>query len=49
LDDIRYPERLPLLQHLAHCQWHHTEIQDGSFWEQLYPKSGERLCDLSFS
>ena len=45
MDDIKYPDRLKLLQHLAHCQWHYTEIIDGSFWEQLYPQSGERLMD----
>lgn len=46
LDDIRYPDRLPLFQYLAHCQWDETEIATGKFWEHIYPMRGPKLCEL---
>jgi len=43
--EVCYPDRLPFLHYLAHCQWHYDEIENGSFWKQLYPMSGPRLCE----
>lgn len=40
---ITYPERLPFLQYLAHCQWHYTEVESGKFWEHIYPIHGKKL------
>lgn len=45
LEAVRRPERIPFLQYLAHCQWHFTEIEDGSFWEQLKARRGPRLFE----
>jgi len=46
LDDIKYPDRLPLLKYLAHSQWHFTEIESGKFWEHIYPKKGTQLYQI---
>ena len=43
INEITYPDRLPLLQYLAHCQWHYTEVESGSFWEHIYPIQGKKL------
>ena len=47
VNEIRFPERIPMLTHLAHCQWHHSEISNGAFWKQLYPKTGNKLSEFS--
>lgn len=43
------PHRLAVLEYLANCQYHYTEIQSGQFWQQLGggPK-GPLLCDVQF-
>ena len=43
LNEFVYPERLPLFQYLAHCQWTEDEIKSGKFWEHIYPKRGIKL------
>lgn len=45
IEDIQYPDRLEMLEYLSHCQWHYTEIENGKFWEQLYPKKGTQLLE----
>lgn len=45
LADIRTPQRLPLFQYLAHCQHFAHEIENGDFWEQLWPIRGPRLFE----
>jgi YD repeat-containing protein len=47
VNEILYPDRLPLFQYLAHCQWTETEIANGDFWAQLYPKRGPKLHEWS--
>lgn len=45
LNEIKYPDRLSFFQYLAHCQWNYSEIANGDFWAQIYPKRGPRLCE----
>lgn len=47
INDIVYPDRLQFFQYLAHCQWHYTEIENGDFWTQLYPKRGKKLNEYN--
>jgi hypothetical protein len=46
LDRVFYPNRLPLFEYMAHCQYHYTEIENGDFWSQLYPKRGPKLHEF---
>lgn len=48
LNLVVYPDRLPFLSYLAHCQWHYDEIESGKFWDVLYPKRGKMLCEWSY-
>lgn len=45
LNEIKYPDRKPFMDYLAHCQWHYDEIENGDFWARIYPKRGTRLCE----
>jgi len=45
--EIIYPDRLPLFQYLAHCQWTEDEIKSGKFWEHIYPARGPKLYEWS--
>jgi hypothetical protein len=42
------PPRLNIIGYLAMCDYHHTDIELGLFWEQLNPRRGPRLCDVEF-
>lgn len=43
-----YPDRLPLFQYLAHCQWTESEIKSGKFWDHIYPKRGIKLHEVKY-
>lgn len=43
LNEIRYVDRLPFFQYLAHCQWSEEEIRSGEFWHHIYPMRGPKL------
>lgn len=45
-DEHRPENRIGWLEYLANCQWHYLQIKNGDFWRQLWPKHGERLCDV---
>lgn len=45
MDEIIYPDREPLFQYLAHCQWHETEVASGEFWDHIYPIQGKQLWE----
>lgn len=42
--ELAYPDQEHIIQVLSHCQFHCTEVANGTFWEQL---SGERSGPLS--
>lgn len=42
------PNRQALFEYLAMGQYHCSDIEFGVFWEQLNPKRGPRLCDVTF-
>jgi hypothetical protein len=43
IDDIIYPNRLPILHYLANCQWTYNEIQFGKWYERLETRRGPKL------
>lgn len=47
MGQIEYPDRIEMLKYLAQCQYHHSEIQSGVFWEILNPKRGKKLNEIS--
>ena len=47
VDNLIFPYTRNFLEYLAMCQYHYDEIENGKFWEMIYPMSGSRLCDWS--